>query len=388
MHPLNPFFSIIIFLIAIITAYIIKRKYKIGTPSGRYETIDGMRGLLALSVFICHSAVWHQYLQIGKWAHPKSNLYYQFGQTSVTLFFMITSFLFISKLLHARETGFNWKAFFISRIYRLAPMYYVSLLITIISIMFVCEWQLNSNLPNLISSIGEWSFFTIHHEPNINNSEYTLIMGGVVWSLPYEWFFYFSLPIISLFILKIKPQILYIGLGIIFIIIFCFVHDIKHIHLYAFIGGAIAPIIIKYFSFYKKINNTLVSMIIIICLFLIGKYTNVSSLFCLLLITIIFTAIALGNTLFGILSNATLRFLGDICYSTYLLHGIILFTVYYWGFGLENVKNLSSPAYCAVVFAITPLVVFISFLGYKYIEKPFMEKAKNSIKTKQVSGIN
>jgi len=70
------------------------------------------------------------------------------------------------------------------------------------------------------------------------------------------------------------------------------------------------------------------------------------------------------------------------------LHGIILFTVYYWGFGLENAKNLSSPAYCAVVFAITPLVVFISFLGFKYIEKPFMEKAKNSIKTKQISGIN
>ncbi len=376
MHPLNPFFALIIFLIAFLTAYLIRIKYKIVSPMGRYETIDGMRGLLALSVFICHAAVWHQYLQIGKWAQPKSNLYYQFGQTSVTLFFMITSFLFISKLLHARDTGFNWKHFFISRIYRLAPMYYLSLALIVVSIMCASNWQIYSDLPTFFSAIAEWSFFTIHHEPNINNSIYTLVMGGVVWSLPYEWLFYFCLPLISLIILKNKPTFIYIILSIAFVVMFIFVHDIKPIHLYAFIGGAIAPILIKYTTFYKKISGFFISICIITSLYLIGRYTMVSSLFCLLLIMAVFTAVALGNTLFGLLKNPTLRFLGDICYSTYLLHGIILFTVYYWGFGLENVKNLSATEYCILVFCITPIVVIASFLGFKYIEKPFMDKAK------------
>ncbi len=51
MHHLNPFFALVIFLIAYITAYLINLKYKLHSVNNRYETIDGLRGFLALSVF-------------------------------------------------------------------------------------------------------------------------------------------------------------------------------------------------------------------------------------------------------------------------------------------------------------------------------------------------
>lgn len=376
MSPLNPFFSIIIFLIAGVTAYIIKLNSKIEPITGRYEPIDGMRGFLALGVFIHHSTIWHQYLQIGYWTGPNSNLYDQFGQSSVSLFFMITSFLFVSKLLNLSEKEFNWRNFFISRIFRLAPMYFFSIWLILLCIMFISHWQVNVELSEFLNSIFHWALFTIYNFPNINNSEFTsLINAYVIGTLPYEWLFYFSLPLISILILKTKPKIGYIILSVIFIFAFYKIHGVVGYAVYPFIGGAIAPVLLK-FNPAIKINDTYASIIILICLFLIVQFSSAISIYGTILLTIVFTLVALGASLFGLLRNSTLKFLGEISYSTYLLHGIILFMVFYFGFGLENIKKLSPAEYSFVVFLITPIVVLSSFFGFKYIEKPFMEKSK------------
>jgi peptidoglycan/LPS O-acetylase OafA/YrhL len=94
------------------------------------------------------------------------------------------------------------------------------------------------------------------------------------------------------------------------------------------------------------------------------------------LLIIIFTAIALGNSFFGMLKNPTLKLLGEISYSTYLLHGIILFIAIYWGVGLEDAGKLSVYQYYLLILSITPLVVVISYLGFRFIEKPFIDKGK------------
>jgi hypothetical protein len=52
MHPLSPFFCIIIFFIAFATAFLLKKIYNIKAATGRYESIDGLRGFLAIGVFI------------------------------------------------------------------------------------------------------------------------------------------------------------------------------------------------------------------------------------------------------------------------------------------------------------------------------------------------
>ncbi|NVO01806.1 MAG: acyltransferase, partial [Bacteroidetes bacterium] len=347
------------------------------SQNARFECIDGMRGFLALGVFIHHSAIWHQYIQIGLWEAPKSNIYNQFGQTSVSFFFMITSFLFISKLINSAEKGFNWRNFFISRIFRLGPMYYFSLLVIIISVMFITNWQLQIGIRPFLDSIFKWSLFTINGLTDINGSELTSKVGaGVVWSLPYEWLFYFSLPIISIFILKVKHKIGYIALSVIFIFVFYKVHEIYPYHIYSFIGGAIAPFLIRYTQFYKKINKNLASLVIIACLIILCLHSTAFNIYNVIFSSLAFTLVALGFSVFGLLKNSTLKFLGEICYSTYLLHGIVLFTVFYFGFGFEYSKSLNPFQYSLVIFSITPIVVIISFLGFKFIEKPFMDKSK------------
>lgn len=380
MNPLNPLFAVTVMLIAFITGYLINLKFKINNVIGRYETIDGLRGFLAIGVFIHHVSIWFQYIKINMWDLPKSNLYVHFGQTSVALFFMITSFLFVSKLINSKDNKFNWRDFFISRFFRLAPLYFFSLLIIILSVIHLSYWKFNTTTFSFIRNILDWCSFTITGAPDINNSNLTgLINAGVTWSLPYEWLFYFSLPVISLFITTQKPKRRFLFLSIIFFVFFYYKHQIISYHIYAFLGGAVAPFLLKYISINNKIKDTAASIIIVLCLYLIIQYDRALNLYCIILISIIFTLVALGASLFGLLKTSTMKFLGDICYSTYLLHGIILFITFYFIIWFHNLRTYTPEQYCYVIFIITPILIMLSYISFRFIEKPGMNLSKKII---------
>ncbi len=229
----------------------------------------------------------------------------------------------------------------------------------------------------LVEDIFYWSTFTIIKQPVINGVTYTsIINAGVVWSLPFEWLFYFSLPLISLLILKSKPSIFYILVSLLFVVWFYMYKGINEHHIFSFIGGAITPFILKYGNKKIKYNALVFSFVILLCFWLISFFGTSDDLYCKILITIIFNLIVLGNNLFGILKSTVLKFLGEIGYSTYLIHGITIFSVMYFGYGLEKAAKLSPMQFCLTIFFITPFVVGISFLGYKYIERPFMNMSK------------
>ncbi|MCJ1805886.1 MULTISPECIES: acyltransferase family protein [Flavobacterium] len=377
MNPLNPFFAIIIFFIAFTTAYIINLKFKITNNDTRYETIDGIRGFLAIGVFIHHASIWFQYLQIKSWVAPKSNLYNQLGQTSVSLFFMITSFLFITKLLNSENQKINWPIIFISRFFRLVPMYLVSIFLLISIVFIISDWQLNVPPFKLLKEVLQWGTFTILSSPTINDLSFThIINAGVVWSLPYEWLFYFSLPIISILIFKKKTSFFYTVISLFFILCFFKIYGSSIPHLLSFLGGVIPPFIIKYNTKKINFNSNFYSIIILLCLGLILLFHTSDNYICKLLIIIVFNLIALGNEMFGVLKNTTLKFLGEISYSTYLIHGIIIFITLYFGFSLEVVEKMPPSTFCSIIFLITPIIILTSFLSYRNIEKPFMDYSK------------
>lgn len=376
MNYIHPFFALIIFIIAYITAYVIQLKTKLAYITDRYETIDSLRGFLAIGVFISHASIWYQYIQTNVWDLPPSNLYAQFGQTGVAFFFMITSFLFISKLLNTNKI-FNWRQFLISRIFRLWPMYLVSVFCIVLLIFWSTAWTLNVSPARFILQLVHTILFTIFRTPKINDFYHAYkVNADVTWSLPYEWLFYMTLPIIALLILKNKPPKQYLILGLGFIIAFCYFHGIEWQHILSFAGGVFAPFLLKYTNFPKHAKKPIFSFVILLCLIGIANFKLADNLLCKSFIAIVFTLIACGNTLFGLLKNSTLKFLGEICYSTYLMHGILLYALFYLGIGLNQAKLLSAAQYCIVVFALTPFLILISYWGFKWIEKPFMDKAK------------
>jgi peptidoglycan/LPS O-acetylase OafA/YrhL len=380
MNPLNPLFAVIVMAIAWITGYVLNLKYKTQHQIHKFETIDGLRGFLAFSVFIHHSAVWFQFKEEGTWRLPDSNLYIHFGETSVALFFMITSFLFVNKIINTKEHDFNWKTFFISRFFRLVPMYYFSLMLIIICILQISNWQVHSSTFSFSKSLLNWLTFTIIDRPDINNFIFTdKVNAGVTWSLTYEWLFYFSLLILSLLTSLKKPKPIFLGFSIAFIMFYIFHNIIQAYHIYAFAGGAIAPFLLKYNLINTKAKNNIASIIVIICFLIIREYSSAKNESCVTLTTIAFTLIAMGASLFGLLKTSTLKFLGSISYSTYLLHGIVLFVIFNFVISLKSLETYSAEQYCYIIFLITPILTLLSLTSYKFIEKPGINLSKKII---------
>ncbi|ONG41082.1 hypothetical protein BKE30_06575 [Alkanindiges hydrocarboniclasticus] len=95
----------------------------------------------------------------------------------------------------------------------------------------------------------------------------------------------------------------------------------------------------------------------------------------MLLIGMIFFIIVSGNNIFGILDNVGLKFLGEISYSIYLSHGLVLFLVF-TQFSLLSLKDLNIYYYICLLPMIFTLVYIFSIATYTYIEKPFLYKSK------------
>jgi len=344
MTPLNPLFAVLVFLIGFLVAYLINLKYQLKSPSHRYETLDGLRGFLAISVFIHHTSVWYGYLQTGSWMEPNSNLFNHLGQSSVSLFFMISSFLFISKLL----------------------------IVGVLS-----DWTLKVSNLEFLKNLFRWAGLGVLGQPDLNGVGNTAIINSFVnWSLLYEWFLYFSLPLISLFILKKKPSIFYLVISVLFILFAWQFRNLLFEHLLSLIGGAVAAILNKNPPKKINLNHFLFSLLTIGSLVMVVQFSTSGHLISKLLLILAFTLIAMGNDLFGLLKNSSLKFMGEISYSTYLLHGILLFGIIHFGYGIEATKILSPFNYCLMMLAITPVLVGLSFLTYIFIEKPFINRSK------------
>ncbi len=378
MNPSNPVFAFIILFITFFTGYFINLFYKLKPVSHRFGTIDGLRGFLAIGVFIHHSNIWYKYLHTGNWVAPESYFFNQLGQTGVALFFMISSFLFVNKLINFKGQNYDWKSFYMRRFFRLAPLHFIVVIGIIIIVFMQSNWTLNVSYTALGKSIIKWFSFGIFGFDKINDFNAALINAGVLWSLPYEWLLYFSLPLIALIVLKSKPSTFFILLSIVFIITTNMFRGYGIQHLLSFLGGAIAPVISKYYKKETNYNSLWFTITLLISTVLIFQFHSSSNHLCKLFITISFTIIALGNNIFGLLKSNTLKLLGEISYSTYLLHGVIIFLTINYVYGLQDTKSLSQTEYCVLIFLIAPIVILISFLSFKFIEKPFIEKSKRN----------
>ena len=377
MTPSHPLFALVVFLIAFLTAYLINLKYQLKPASNRYETLDGLRGLLAISVFIHHASVWYPYLQTRNWAEPNSYLFNQLGQSSVALFFMISSFLFISKLLNFKGTEYPWKSFFIGRFFRIVPLYILSFVSVVLIVGVLSEWTLRVSIFDFIKNIIRWSGLGILGQPDLNGVGYTATINSFVnWSLLYEWLLYFSLPLIAIFILKVKPKIYYLIGSILFLIFAWQFRNLELQHLFSLAGGAMAAIIFKYNATKVNFNQFFISFLIIGALMMVIQFPNAGNLISKLFLILAFMLISLGNDIFGFLKNNTLKLMGEISYSTYLLHGILIFLAIHFGYGLAATQSLSPTAYCGMMMALTPVLMVVSFMTYVFIEKPFIERSK------------
>ncbi|HCW0214843.1 TPA: acyltransferase, partial [Pseudomonas aeruginosa] len=204
MSPLSIIPALVCVALALLTCGIIRYLKPIPLPLSRFSTIDGLRGYLAFFVFLHHAAIWYYFLRSGAWQVPPSNLYTHFGQTSVSLFFMITGFLFTHKLLQSKNRPIDWLQLYISRFMRIYPAYIFAIAIMFTIAFFMTGYTLHESVLSLLKKTIQWGAF---RTPDINGLvETRRIMAGVTWTLPYEWLFYLCLPALSLLIGRRAPM--------------------------------------------------------------------------------------------------------------------------------------------------------------------------------------
>ena len=372
-------YFLLLFLALYVAIFITNKIVKLEITSVKYPEIDGLRGYLAFFVFLHHSYIWNVFLKTKNWNEPKSSIFNHFGQTSVVFFFIITAFLFITKLIETKSPEFDWKRYITSRFLRMFPMYFISIITVFVIVLFLSNFEQRDSIFNIIKSALSWLFFSINGTTDLNGFKDTfLINSGVTWTLPYEWMFYFLLPVFALFFkIKVKPKIILLFTFTFLVLIAINQSSIKHFM--PFVGGILAAICIHKLNLRNLLQRkvfTLIALILLclsVCFFESGRKPVP-----IIIATIVFIIIASGNSFFGLFSSVFSRKFGQITYSLYLIHGTLLFIVFYYIIGFENAAKMTDFEYWSVITMIIFLLIFISQITFKYIEKPLMNYNKKN----------
>ena len=341
----------------------------------QYKALDGLRGFLALGVFFHHAAVNFQYFQTGVWQVTSSKFDTFFGQGAVAFFFMITGFLFWSKLL--AEPRFNVQKFYLKRGLRVLPAYWFSLALIVLIALINSNFLLKVSLPRLLMQISSWllcgiyGFSNINADvfPDINYASVGLINASVQWTLTYELQFYLMLPLLAWFIKPLR----FAGLFLTIFTLGLLTHYIPLLTVMNFLFGMLAAYLVKQLQARSVIRSRtlslgIVSLLTAIPLAMAQPYTE--NIGAIALIFCVFVCIASGNNLFGLLTASASKYLGIISYSVYLLHGIVLFCILRLVNLVEPIKGMNPLHFWIVIGICGLLVISLAGITYRFIEYP------------------
>jgi peptidoglycan/LPS O-acetylase OafA/YrhL len=370
-----------ILLIALGFVYPAARAIGVEAKPHRYSSIDGFRGFLALFVFIHHASIWFYLTHFHRWGYIPSPLFNQFGSTSVAFFFMITAFLFFSKLLEARAGKMDWLKLYVSRILRIMPLYLFAVTWLFILVGVVSGFTLKESFGNLVRHIGQWMLFM---EPDINNLKGTkYLISGVQWSLAFEWLFYCSLAVIGAVFFRIKTTAATVIFACLGFILFLTVIDqyyprMSWARISPFLAGVAAAFVARDPRARKLAAHVWVSPILAVLLYIaLFLYPTVFSMVPYCCASLVFIVIACGNDFFGLLTLSASRLLGQISYSIYLLHGLLLYVTFTFVVGPEFAEKLSPLGYWSIIGGVCAVLVIFTCLTYYYIERPCLNKANS-----------
>jgi len=333
--------------------------------------LDGFRGLAILLVLLFHM------------------FHFMFGWCGVDLFFVLSGFLITGVLLESRGTPHYFSNFWIKRILRIFPLYYLVLAIILIPKTY---FQINT------VSFTSWTYWTY-----LQNWAY--VINGAFpdgkdtlnhfWSLAIEEQFYLFFPFIIRYLKNNWLPYLLSGFVVLAIISRFYFFDSNNIGYYVATSarldslsiGALLAYCIRYRrAFLEKWNSFVfyISLLYILCVLILTQDPHFSNpYFAKFGLTVI--ALLFGSTLiFSIASSKKgfvhklfthpiMTFLGKISYGLYVYHWILYVFIKP---PLESIifSNLQNATLAKIFTSLTILAVAISlsYLSFLFIEKQFL----------------
>jgi len=349
-----------------------------------YQYLDALRGLAALLVLAIHLSALT--VLLGKYS-------FGFGAYGVQLFYILSALtLFLSSNQRFSTEARPVAKFFLRRFFRIAPLFYLAVIIA-----YLFSDGVTYRLPVSgvsINNIIAHFFFVFGFNKYWINS-----VIGVEWSIFCEVLFYLTLPLVFKYI-KSKKQALYL-LGFSLLVYIVFKGAV-----YLFNRGG--DLLLAEWSSVFILSNYFYFALGILLYFIIRQPLRVRKaylyfawlvLFAGVILMITFGLAHFGALLFSvfafllvylmsnnlpvniIFNNRFTRFIGQISYSMYLWHYLVL------GWFAKYLINPNSaffashpPIRIGSIILVIFSVVFISYLSYILIEKPSINLGRRLIK--------
>lgn len=335
----------------------------------RYSALDGLRGFAALSVFVFHLIVTHRFIETGVWTVPDSRFYALLGPVGVSLFFMITGFLFWKKMLHVKGRP-CWIDLYIGRLFRIGPVYLFVVLVMFCIVFARTGFQLQEPIGVVAGSLLQWlALGAIDTQPDVNGYRATHVLAGVTWTIAYEWAFYASLMATAYFARGRTHFIFVPGALALSLAGKVFLHiDAMGFAALFLLGMAVASLLHE--NMKLRIPHALSSaMVLALMLAVFTTSRNGYETVTAILLALVFYLVCSGTTIYGLLTTTSARRLGNISYSLYLMQGLVLTLV----FAVTPVRDFamaSSQNYWVVGTVCAALLILAAVLGYALIERP------------------
>jgi peptidoglycan/LPS O-acetylase OafA/YrhL len=365
LYDIWPYFGVLLVLLGVFSFSPVF-KFIDAPQNGKAErvsTLDGLRGFLALSVFLHHAVITNIYLKTGHWDMPPSRFYAMLGQVAVSLFFMISGFLFWGKLIREQKK-IGWVKLYVGRLFRIGPVYLFAVFSMLLIVFVRTDFTLREPVLKVASSIGRWLALGLRGHPDVNGVRYTTLVLTGTWTLYWEWLYYFSLRLTSFFAgRKTRLCFVLLGLGTTLALTF-FLNGGLTTYIALFFAGMTTATLI-HDNFVPKLNPKLAAVMALACLTLVFVFFDtVHNGVSIFLLLTFFFIVCQGNALFGLLTSKAAQRLGHISYSIYLMQGIAL-TVFYWpdsvrSFALSNDANFWLTVLpCALVLTISAAILHV-----------------------------
>lgn len=345
-----------------------------------YPALDGLRGLAILLVVIYHNFGFLHY--------------FFFGWLGVDLFFVLSGFLITDILLKTVEQPHYLRNFYMRRVLRIFPLYYLSLILFLILIPALVSYFNVSYYKEhqvwLWTYLQNWLYI-------FNNPDKTNTLNHY-WSLAVEEQFYLVWPLVILLVRKYNRLLILLLMLLAAVILLRLwiwnnhFPELSYFNLYTFtridgicMGSMLAllqrvsPRFIKNYMPWVILSFAALNFVFYFInrgnqfsfpyLALIG-YSTFAMIFTLLVNETVSGETRIINQVFGI---APLKFLGRISYGLYIFHWPVHVLLLPQVNRILN-GSITGTSGAIVTALITSLAaILISWLSYRYIESWFLK---------------
>ena len=353
-----------------------------------FPGLNGVRFIAALLVIIDHTELFKSYLGLPTlWGNSYSSYLGAFG---VSIFFVLSGFLITYLLLEEKKEGpIQIKHFYLRRILRIWPLYYLLVLLGFLVIPYLSYFQ----VPQYSSEMSDYLdrfllFFGL--AANVAFVYFpTVAFANILWSVAVEEQFYLFWP----HVVKIKQKLLGVMLFLLFLYLILKFYagelDPKFEKLVIrtrfssmIIGGIGAYLLFHQKACIQFLYHRLVQVALLLLFIMMGmdwidfkSFTWVQDELISLVLCGLIINVASNSQSIIKLENSVFSYLGKLSYGLYVYH---LFAVVLVLKGLPALLPIqewspwiSYPVTLGLIFLLT---TGISHLSYRYFESYFLRK--------------